>query len=302
MDQAQRSPRSDGAEADRATPTVEAVPPRGEDRPFPLVARGYDRAQVHARIRELAAAADRDRGRAWRAEQRLAGIRARIAELDANSSDEEGTGAPDPGGTPTTVDKLLAFAAEQGAQLRERAQGEAEACWDRAREEAAAHRRQVEDALRERARELDESAAERRSLLERRELDLAETLEARTVEAERLREAAEREAEARRAQAHRRAEEILRNAERSAEATRAAALDDHRDLTAVSAQVGHHLRAVHRLLGDVQIGGGRPASRGPTIPAAQGIDAVAGGAEQPDEDSDGNKPVTASTWRQQAAP
>jgi cell division septum initiation protein DivIVA len=245
---------------------VEQVTSDGDGSSFKIVFRGYDRAQVQARIRELNEAAESYRRRAQHARYQLSEIQTRLHELHTTNrftaSDPASTSPPDASGLGTRrgtpADRVLRFAAQQAAEIRENAQREADARRERAHADAAAHRQRIEDDLGERAKELDKLGAARRAVLNRREHELSAALNARTLEADQVRQAAERDAAARRAEAKGRAEEIVQIAERAAAHTRAATEAEHDKLATVSEQVRDHLEALHRLLGEVLTGASRP--------------------------------------------
>ena len=171
-----RSGATDGSDGRRSAP----VPRTGDqdapaERPqFDTARRGYDRAQVDARIRELTDTADSEHRRARTAQTRLARAR---DDLTAARAQLDGARQPEPvseDGFGSRVEKLLRLAEQEAAAVRDAAAAEASSVQESARTEAIAHREQVENDLIARATKMDEDTAERTAELDRREREIDE--------------------------------------------------------------------------------------------------------------------------------
>ncbi len=184
---------------------------------FAVVARGYDRAQVRARVVEL--------------EQELAELRWQLADVAAQRQaleeqrERQERWAPSLGALGVRAEEILRLADEEAAELRARAREQVRR-WERgAAAELEARKREHAEVLEQaradgerELRRLESSASTRRELLDgelartRRdaELEVAGLLAQATAQAQDVRAAAAREADERRAQTQAEVERLQR--------------------------------------------------------------------------------------------
>jgi DivIVA domain-containing protein len=168
-----------------------------DNAPFRTVLRGYDPAEVDARLRALSQQA----GSAQAANDELAAAKAQaqqlaeqVRALQAKVAEHERQPRPDAAAVqPTFTDlgarigQMLSLAEEEAAELREKARAEADA-----------HRQTVHDAVAKVQAEAERQAAERRSASEAESARLVEDAKRRADE---MLDDADRDASARRAEA-----------------------------------------------------------------------------------------------------
>ncbi|MEV1291870.1 hypothetical protein [Pseudonocardia sp. NPDC049635] len=211
---------------------------------FAVVLRGYDRAQVEARLADLDRRIHDEIRRAEAAEQALSAARAQSRRLqqqvEAGTSEQAGFGM--------RVERVLEAAEREAAELRTRAadeaaalvarsREEAEALVTRAREEAEDRRTRTEEALLGRAATLDREFTARRAALDEQERDAARRERELTEREQEIDERLDRAAEE--------AERLLSTARGDAEEILSAA----RDEAAETLRTAHERRA--GIAGDV---------------------------------------------------
>ncbi|NMH99594.1 hypothetical protein [Pseudonocardia acidicola] len=198
---------------------------------FDVVRRGYDRDQVDAEIaalRERCAAAEAARA---------------VAEQHAAATEEELRAArTEP--APVTesfgfrAEKILRLAEHEAADIRARANEEAEALLQRVHDDAGRLHDEVRRELETRMHELEQEATRRESVLQEREQQVAERLAVVAEEAAHMREAARQEADG-----------LLTDAREHLARRREHDERDLRRLTALRDAVRTEMARLHQLLG-----------------------------------------------------
>ncbi|WP_132421821.1 hypothetical protein [Pseudonocardia endophytica] len=210
---------------------------------FAVVLRGYDRAQVDARLAELDRRIRDEIVRADTAEAAVATARAHVRRLQ-----DSGTPGAEDRGFGQRVERVLNAAEHEAAALRAKASDEASALLDKARADAERARKQTEEALLGRAAKLDDEFTSRSSALDAREQEVDRIVERARAEAEEIRAEAERRAAEETAAAESRAADLLREAERTIERQRADATRDIGRMAALRDEVRQELARLHGLL------------------------------------------------------
>ncbi len=230
-------------------------PDRDSDAWFAVVLRGYDRAQVDARLAELEHRVSDEARRADVAESALGAVRSQAREPQAAPAAAAGTTdtGTDDRSFGSRLERVLQAAEREAADLREKAAAEAASVLETARAEAEQRREQTEQALLGRAATLDQEFTARAAALDARERDVDERVAAGEREAAQAREEATRsreEAARVREEAGRAREEATRAAaaERAAAEERAAELMHHAEET-VREQRAEATREVRRIGG-----------------------------------------------------
>lgn len=245
--------------------TIAAVPDTGMPRPshdrseaegvpgawFAVVLRGYDRAQVDARLAELDRRIRDEIVRADTAEAALATARDHARRLQ-----DPVTPGPDDRGFGRRVERVLAAAEREAAELREKAATEAAEIVEKARAEADLARRQTEQALLGRAAKLDDEFAARSAALDAREQEVDRVVGHARTEAEQIRGEARRAADDESAAAEQRAADLVVQAERTIEQQRADATRDVGRMAALRDEIRRELSRLQGLLHDELDGGG----------------------------------------------
>ncbi|MDN5917688.1 MAG: hypothetical protein L0I76_21760 [Pseudonocardia sp.] len=230
---------------------------RGSGAWFAVVLRGYDRAQVDARLAEQDRRISDEARRADAAEAALGAARSRMRRPQdgANAApvaDERSFGL--------RVERVLQSAEREAADLRDKAAAEAAALLGSARSEAATllstarseaeqRRRQTEQALLGRAATLDAEFTSRAAALDARQREVDDRIATADREAERIREEAERAAADERAGAERRAADLMRHAEEAVREQRADASHDVDRLSVLRDEVRAELSRLRGVLG-----------------------------------------------------
>lgn len=210
---------------------------------FAVVLRGYDRAQVDARLAELDRRIRDETVRAEKAEAALGTARSqvrRLQETPAADGEERGFGV--------RVERVLQAAEREASDLREKAAAEASELLERARQDAEQQHRRTEQALLGRAATLDREFTARGAALDAREREVDEMVEAARREAVAIRGEAERVAAEERADAERRAADLLRQAEQTAREERAGSIRDIERLSALRDEVRAELSRLQEAL------------------------------------------------------
>ncbi|RZT84623.1 cell division septum initiation protein DivIVA [Pseudonocardia sediminis] len=225
-----------------------AVPDFAPDRDagagFAVVLRGYDRAQVDARLAELDRRIGDEIRRADAAESALGAARSHVRRL-------QDAGTPAPAADErfgARLERVLQAAEREASDLREKAAAEAATVLDGARTEAEQRRRQTEQALLGRAATLDQEFTARAAALDARERDVDERIANAERDADRIRSDAERAAADERAGAERRAADLMRHAEETLREQRADAARDVDRLSGLRDEVRGELSRLRGLL------------------------------------------------------
>lgn len=211
---------------------------------FPVVLRGYDRAQVDARLGELDRRIRDEAVRADKAEAALGAARSHVRRLqDDVPADGEKSGFG------VRLERVLQAAEREAADLRERAATEATELLDKARADAEQQQRRTEQALLGRAATLDQEFTARSAALDAREREVEEKIVSAQREADAIRGQAERAAAEERAGAERRAADLLRRAEQAAHEQRSGAAREVQRLSGLRDDVRAELTRLQGLVG-----------------------------------------------------
>lgn len=252
MDAQEHLPGSDAAASarhslDRPVAVPDPAPDRAGGAWFTVVLRGYDRAQVDARLSELDRRVRDEARRAEKAEAALGAARSHVRFLQDGAGQNASAGGEERG-FGIRVERVLQAAEREASDLREKAATEATTLLDRARDEAEQRRAKTEQALLGRAATLDREFTARSEALDSREREVDEKIATAQQEADRIRETAERAATEDRAGAERRAEELVRRAEETAREQRADLARDVERLSALRDQVREELSRLREVL------------------------------------------------------
>ena len=210
---------------------------------FAVVLRGYDRAQVDARLAELDRRIRDEIVRADTAEAALTTARAQVLRLQ-----DSATPVLDDRGFGQHVERVLNAAEREAAELRETASTEAAELVENARADAERARTQTEEALLGRAAKLDDEFTARSTALDEREQEVDRLIEQARTDAEEIRAEARRAAAEESADAERRAADRLAQAERTIERQRTDATRDIGRMVALRDEVRQELSRLHGLL------------------------------------------------------
>lgn len=234
----------------RPVAVPDPTPDRGERAAgawFAVVLRGYDRAQVDARLAELDRRIGDEIQRADAAEAALGTARTQMRRLQDSANTASGTDERSFG---VRVERVLQAAEQEASDLREKAAAEAASLLDTARAEVEQRRRQTEHALLGRAAKLDHEFTARAAALDARQRDVDDRIASADRVAERIREEAERAAADERAGAERRAADLMRHAEEAVREQRADASHDVGRLSGLRDEIRAELSRLRGVLGD----------------------------------------------------
>ncbi|MBW0106144.1 DivIVA domain-containing protein [Pseudonocardia sp. KRD291] len=282
----------------RPVPVPDPTPERGERGAgawFAVVLRGYDRAQVDARLEELDRRIGDEIRRADAAEAALGATRSQLRRLQdgaaaSTAGDERSFGV--------RVERVLQAAEREASDLREKAATEAAALVETARAEVEQQRRQTEQALLGRAATLDHEFTARAASLDARQRDVDDRIATAEREAQRIRDEAERAAAEERAGAERRAADLMRHAEEAVREQRADASRDVGRLAGLRDEVRAELARLRGVLGgeldrEPVTGGYEPLGRVGHDASGSGADSSgADGSGADGSGADGDDPLT----------